>query len=175
MTGPQGGTRGHGTNHAVIRCKLRSGSQTADIGIPSDRRHNSRASEVSPSDRTEDATELQAKNLSIMRIQRRSCRHRRPTVSKAPNDFSIDADIALIKEVLAIITAPTCEHAAETTTTSPAAKAERQARLTTKVLKIQELALQITSPCAQELFDVLSVQSLADYEEANAVKFARAA
>ena len=111
------------------------------------------------------------KNLSIMRIQRRSCRHRRPNVSRAQYDFSIDADIALIKEVLDIITAPTVQHAVTTTT----AKAEQQARLTTKVLKIQELARQITSPCAQELFDVLSVQSLAEYEEAHAVKFAPAA
>ncbi|KAJ1470098.1 hypothetical protein T484DRAFT_1918185 [Baffinella frigidus] len=124
----------------------------------------------------------QMKNPRVASAQRR--RSWRPSIVTAPYDASIDSDIALIKELLALVTAsPTTTisslPATTTTTASPAAaKAEKQARLEATVRKIQEISTRIQSPLGRNLIASLSVESLSEYEERNAaavVKIARAA
>jgi len=85
----------------------------------------------------------------------------------APYDANLDSDIALIEEILAIVTT---KPPVPTMTFSPAAaKAAEQARLAAKVLKTQKLAARIKShtaaSSAQLLLATLSVQTLAEYEE----------
>ncbi|KAJ1469593.1 hypothetical protein T484DRAFT_1918987 [Baffinella frigidus] len=106
------------------------------------------------------------KNLSSKRVATasRGRPSRRPSTNKAPYNANIEFDIALLKELLAIITALPAS-----TTTSPE---EQQARRAAKVLKIQQLALLVKTldvlPCVQVLAATLSVQSLAEYEEKRA-------
>ncbi|KAJ1468929.1 hypothetical protein T484DRAFT_1919926 [Baffinella frigidus] len=82
----------------------------------------------------------------------------------------IDSDIAIIKEILAIVTLPepAVPEPVFATTASSTAKAEQQARLAAKVEQVKSLALRVRSPFARPSVQVLSaslsVQSLSEYE-----------